>query len=145
MYVYDYQYKQIRSYNAAGKFLRNIGRSGSGPGEYRNAVMTVTNDSVLVVLDAGNTRVSYFNPDGTVRSTFTNSSIGNFASDAFGVDKQGLVSWRLTTTRRGGKNRREVYVVCFPPATPFSVQWHVGRFIAVAKAVKLRARETVYY
>jgi hypothetical protein len=67
-YVFDSQATQIRQYDAQGRFLRAVGRSGDGPGEYREgAALTVAQDSLLVVCDPSNRRMTSFGPDGGVR------------------------------------------------------------------------------
>src|SRR5690606_1052561 len=60
----------ITEYAANGRFVRQIGRRGGGPGEYelpRN--LFVSADGALHVLDAQLTRYTVFNPNGRVRST----------------------------------------------------------------------------
>ena len=64
-YVYDGQDKRIRQYAADGKFVRVVGRSGKGPGEYGWVYsMAILDDSLLAIHDLNNARVSYFGPDG---------------------------------------------------------------------------------
>ena len=68
-YVFDEQEPpQIRKYDAEGRFLFNVGRSGDGPGEYRSGEMTVAQDSLLIFCSPGHRRMTVFGPDGTVRS-----------------------------------------------------------------------------
>src|SRR3954469_323511 len=63
VYVFDMKATQIRAYDANGKFLRTIGRSGSGPGEYRLVTgQTIVNDSVLAAMDISGLRLVYFQP-----------------------------------------------------------------------------------
>src|SRR5688500_6470978 len=38
MFVYDGKVPIIRLYDATGKFVRNVGRAGEGPGEYRDVL-----------------------------------------------------------------------------------------------------------
>jgi hypothetical protein len=59
----------IRLYGADGKFIRNIGRAGQGPGEYMyltNAFL-LPHDSILVATEVG--RSSVLGLDGSVGST----------------------------------------------------------------------------
>ena len=60
----------IAVYDSAGRFLRTIGRSGSGPGEYSFIINAevIAGDSILA-LDASNGRLTVLSPSyGVVRS-----------------------------------------------------------------------------
>jgi hypothetical protein len=65
IYVLDRQVPIIRAYGPDGTHLRDIGREGGGPGEYKNpgAIATLP-DGRLIVRDPGNMRVSVFSADG---------------------------------------------------------------------------------
>ena len=64
-YVADSQVPVIRLYAADGTYVRDIGRSGEGPGEYRNVdALDVDPDGRLLVWDLGNKRVSVFDSTG---------------------------------------------------------------------------------
>lgn len=93
-FVYDSRYSQIRRYDASGKHLANIGRKGSGPGEYQQLLgMAVLGDSLLVTWDPQNARATFFGFDGAVRSSFTARLGGvSFGPDVFGIDNDGNVS-----------------------------------------------------
>lgn len=68
---------QIRKYDVLGRYRGDVGRIGSGPGEYRHAQgMAVAGDSLLVVYDWGNGRVVLFDTAGTYRRTFRVSGMG---------------------------------------------------------------------
>lgn len=89
--LFDANDHQIRRYDARGRFTGAIGRRGGGPGEYRElAAMVVNADTLLVVWDAGNLRVTYFQPDGEVRRAFSAPRAG-FYGDNFVADTAGLV------------------------------------------------------
>jgi hypothetical protein len=65
LYVFDGQVPIVRHYDANGKFLRRIGRAGSGPGEYRSVSGLATlSDGRLLVWDTGNWRVNVYAPNG---------------------------------------------------------------------------------
>ena len=52
VYVSDDQIPLIRQYGPDGQWLRNIGRSGEGPGEYKGFLgLRSLDDETLVVLD----------------------------------------------------------------------------------------------
>ncbi|MBL0179005.1 MAG: hypothetical protein IPP98_07765 [Gemmatimonadetes bacterium] len=93
-YLYDHRDHQIRFYDAGGKFVRPIGRKGSGPGEYQQLMgMGLIGDSSLVTWDAGLLRLTYFKPDGTPLSSVTpRLSSSMFGSNLFGVDRSGIAS-----------------------------------------------------
>jgi hypothetical protein len=65
---------EVRLYDANGRFLRSLGRSGDGPGEFRNPHrLWVRNADTIVVADYPPWRVSAYTPEaeyaGTVRFT----------------------------------------------------------------------------
>lgn len=64
VYVLDRQVPSLRVYAPDGTFLRDIGREGSGPGEYRRPDgITTLPDGRLLVRDPGNGRISVFDAD----------------------------------------------------------------------------------
>ncbi|HZI30275.1 MAG TPA: 6-bladed beta-propeller [Gemmatimonadaceae bacterium] len=97
-YLYDANDRQIRRYDARGRFTGLIGRSGGGPGEYQHVGgMVVNANDVLVVFDPGSRRVSHFGPDGKLRRevTLTRSSF-----DAFTIDSAGRMYFVVTAGGR---------------------------------------------
>lgn len=66
-YLYDANDRQIRRYDAMGRFTGLIGRNGGGPGEYQHVGgMAVDRSGMLVVFDPGNRRLTTFRPDGSM-------------------------------------------------------------------------------
>ena len=75
LYVFDGQVPVVRHYDASGKFVRRIGRSGSGPGEYRSVSGIATMpDGQLLVWDTGNWRVNVYAPNGDFVTQWTTPS-----------------------------------------------------------------------
>ncbi len=61
----------VRMFDANGKFLRNIGRVGSGPGEYRSGIdIEVSSDGRIWLTDIANSRINIYSPTGVYLSTF---------------------------------------------------------------------------
>lgn len=87
VYVYDAQVPAIRHFDAGGKFVRQVGREGQGPGEYLDAVlaMAVRGDGRLQIWDARNARVTLYDPDGEFSGQWP-VSISLFTGDAMFVD-----------------------------------------------------------
>jgi len=67
---------------ATGRHVMDIGKRGSGPGEFNlPRDMAIGKDGRLYVVDGGNFRVQVFNADGTYRESFgaVGRQLGNFA------------------------------------------------------------------
>lgn len=105
MYVYDSNDGQIRQYSPDGKFVRNIGRKGKGPGEYEWVFgMDIADDSLLTTLDLNSARVTYFAPDGKVRASFTDTRLTTGFTGIFVVDRRGLAY--VGVPRRGARGEQ---------------------------------------
>ena len=64
IYIVDRGQMQIKKYEPSGKFLKNIGREGIGPGEFsRLRFLTIQNDTIFAP-DLGNNDLEKFNLDG---------------------------------------------------------------------------------
>ncbi|HEY0929867.1 MAG TPA: 6-bladed beta-propeller [Gemmatimonas sp.] len=65
VYVWDQSATQLREYDDRGRFARDIGRSGAGPGEYRsaNGIMPLSGGR-LVLWDPQNLRMALFDSTG---------------------------------------------------------------------------------
>jgi len=65
IYVADYGQAQVTVFDNNGRYLRTIGRRGSGPGEFQNPMqIAVGPGDTLLVFDIGLRRLSKFAPDG---------------------------------------------------------------------------------
>ena len=70
--VYDRRTQDIRMFAPDGKFIRTIGRLGSGPGEMRNAEgMVIDRAGKIWVRDAANARFTIFNSEGEFEKNWT--------------------------------------------------------------------------
>lgn len=66
LYVLDRQAKRIMVYDRTGRFLRQIGREGQGPGELISPMhLMMGGDGTLIVSDHGRFGFSLFRTDGT--------------------------------------------------------------------------------
>jgi len=65
IYVLDRQANELRIFDASGRHVRSVGRSGEGPGEYSaaNGLAWLTDDTLVVVDQRGN-RYSLLSLDG---------------------------------------------------------------------------------
>mgnify|MGYP001828422316 CR=1 FL=1 len=65
IYVLDRQVPVIRMYDSDGNFVRNVGREGGGPGEYKSpGAIAVLPDDRLLVRDPENGRSSIYAAEG---------------------------------------------------------------------------------
>jgi hypothetical protein len=91
IYAYDSQVPVIRVYDANGKFLRNIGRKGQGPGEFgASSGLAIARDGRVLHWDTGNWRINVFSASGASLTSWplvgsgTSSSSGGLIVDAAG-------------------------------------------------------------
>jgi hypothetical protein len=66
LYVLDRQAKRVMVYDRTGRFIRQIGKEGEGPGELMMPVqLVIAGDGTIIVADLGRPAYSLFRPDGT--------------------------------------------------------------------------------
>lgn len=71
--------EEIRVYDADGHFMRRIGRSGDGPGEFRGPIRVVQQSTdTLSVYDAGDRRMSIYGDSGVLVRDFQVSPGGRY-------------------------------------------------------------------
>ncbi len=71
VYIEEGSDMSIKVFDAQGKYLRAIGRKGSGPGEFgRIFDLTLLPDGRLLVTDFETRRTSFFSPEGEFLSSF---------------------------------------------------------------------------
>jgi hypothetical protein len=66
LYVLDRQASRVMVYDRTGRFIRQIGKQGEGPGELMVPVqLAIGGDGTVIVADMGRPGYSLFRPDGT--------------------------------------------------------------------------------
>jgi hypothetical protein len=66
LYVFDPTSHRVVVVNSSGRFVRQIGRRGDGPGELRTpGAFTVMRDGTVVIADLGHAAFLVFGPDGS--------------------------------------------------------------------------------
>lgn len=100
LYVFDATPPSLRLYDEDGDFVRRIGGQGAGPGEYEDAVlgMSILSDGRLVLRDARNGRLAFYEPDGTPSGAQPVAS-GLFTSQAMTVDERDHVYLKILMGR----------------------------------------------
>lgn len=118
LYVLESQAREVRVFGPDGRRLATRGRSGQGPGEFtRPAAIGLIGDT-LWVRDAGNGRISWFDPDGSlvhethgirlpVETDVTGMTLGVVIGDP---RPDGFVGSSYTRTMGGGAADRPFHV-----------------------------------
>ena len=89
IFVADQQGPIVKMYDKEGKFIRNVGREGRGPGEYTGiSGMKTFQDGRVAIWNVGLTNINVFSSDGEyLESHRVNSTLN--APDLFEVGKEG--------------------------------------------------------
>ena len=94
--VFDPSIPILRIFNATGGYLRDLGRAGSGPGEYRMCLgLAFGTDGILRLSDPRNGRINRYRTDGTVLPSWPVPN-SLYTSRALRVDDRGHTFVRVT-------------------------------------------------
>lgn len=103
VYVADDMGPVVRMYDSAGRYVRDLGRKGAGPGEYNGiGGVRMMPDGRVAVWDVLNGRVVLFTSDGEPSATIPMG--GARVAVEFQADRQGLLyAYTLIGTRGQGR------------------------------------------
>lgn len=88
--VYDESLARIALFDPNGRFVRHIGRSGGGPGEYGTPYgLAGLPDDEIVLWDGGGARLNIYEADGTFARTWPVMSTGLSSADGLSSDPTG--------------------------------------------------------
>jgi hypothetical protein len=108
-YVLDQQALTVRVYDESGRHVRDIGRSGSGPGELKQPhSLDFMPDGRLAVRDFGNARINFYAPTGESVGTLTIPG-GFYTSTPMHVDTLGRIYTSVVADRPEGQIFRVGY------------------------------------
>ena len=89
IYVVEGTGPEIRQYDRQGRFVRQIGEQGQGPGEYGGIQgIEILPDGRLAIWDIGNRRITVYSAEGTDPESWTVQS-GLHSSRTFAIDHDG--------------------------------------------------------
>ncbi|HEV3050523.1 MAG TPA: 6-bladed beta-propeller, partial [Longimicrobium sp.] len=118
LYVLDRKGFRVLVYDRNGRFLRQIGSEGEGPGELMVPLaLTVGGDGTVIVSDLGRRGYSLFRPDGTfVRSVIVENFMPGFAGGIGWHPRGGVVAAYRDPPRPGsGTQTQNVMPLLFQP------------------------------
>lgn len=94
LYVLDGQAKRVMVYDRAGRFIRQIGKEGQGPGELIAPMqMALGADGTVIISDLARRAYSLFRPDGTfVRNVAMEGMMPEFGAPLRWHPRGGVVS-----------------------------------------------------
>lgn len=80
VYVRDEGSQFVRQFDSGGRFVRNVGRPGAGPGEFQGLFAIGTLADTLWAIDVAQRRVSMFNSDGRFIRSWPLDKLGQAGS-----------------------------------------------------------------
>jgi hypothetical protein len=92
IYAFDRLAPALRMYDTAGRFVRNLGQKGSGPGEYERANgLAVHDDGRVALWDGSTARINIYSPAGEFVSGWAlPGGTGSFTNRGLFVDTAGF-------------------------------------------------------
>ena len=92
VFVWDHVTPTIWLYDATGRVVRRVGRTGAGPGEYDGINgIAVRSDGHLIAWDAGNARLNVYDAQGEAVTSWRLPITGTYMSNAVTADAQNRV------------------------------------------------------
>jgi hypothetical protein len=81
IYISDWRFNNVRCFDEDGQYLRTIGRTGQGPGEFESIRFCLSNDGKIYFMDTMNERISILDAEGNFINSFKalNLIIGHFS------------------------------------------------------------------
>lgn len=70
IYILDNRRSAVFLFSSSGQFLKKIGRSGQGPGEFLQPYNLMMNKNYIAVQEVGNMRIQFLDPDGLYKKSF---------------------------------------------------------------------------
>ena len=114
VWVIDVRSDDLALFTRAGEFVRRIGRSGEGPGEFSRPALFLTWPDTVGVWDFGSNRIQRFGPRGEYGSMFRPGTAEQPAGGA-GLDPKGCLY-----LARGGFQFDHLVQVLAPDGSPRS-------------------------
>ena len=98
MYAYDAHGPVLRVYSPDGTWLRDIGREGEGPGEYKrpDSGLAILPDGRVAMRDPGNGRIIFYSPDGEYLDYFRIAGSFRTSSPLIADTSGALVTFIIT-------------------------------------------------
>jgi hypothetical protein len=120
LFVADTALSEVAEFNARGRLLRIVARSGSGPGRVRSPAALVTGtDSSLFVADEGNSRILKFSAGGEFLASWGQSG----AAAPGAVDRTNGAPKNVVTKNPVSLAIDDHYLYCFDAAPPRLLVW----------------------
>lgn len=98
-YVADLHPQSVRRFDPEGRFIRQIGREGQGPGEYMSLLgIEILSEGELAIWDYGNRRIMTYDTFGAVQRELPVMG-GAYAEDAFVAGPHGTYFVKVRTSQ----------------------------------------------
>jgi hypothetical protein len=125
--------RPLRSYDAAGRFVRVVAREGAGPGEVRVVTSIVgLPEGGLAVRDQGNGRINVYDPAGRPVSQWPLPQMGGYGLHGLNVDTAGRVYITVNPAQAEDGSPTEwprpVYIRFGPGGTISDTVWAPRRY-----------------
>lgn len=118
LYVLDRQSVRVLVYDRNGRFLRQIGSEGQGPGELMVPLaLTIGGDGTVIISDLGRRGYSLFRPDGTfLRNVIVEDYMPGFSGGIGWHPRGGVVAtYRQPMAPGSGTTTQNVLPLLFQP------------------------------